>query len=141
MQQQEGDTRKDAFFINIRKLVALDMVWHNPKLILTEFLLTVSLGGALAMFSFSFFMRSPAHPLFALILSLVFLFIALNYVPLLLYAVHFIRHKKAELEVVFELAHKERYARKYQVQSLLLFIPLIVPILTIVQERQKRSHP
>jgi uncharacterized membrane protein len=139
MQQQESDTSKDAPFINIRKLAALDIVWHGPKLILAEFLLTVGLGGALAVFSLSFFIRTSTHPLFALILSLVFLWVALNYVPLLLYALHFARHKNAELEVAFELAHKERYARKYQLQSLLLFVPFVVPILTIVQEWQKHS--
>jgi hypothetical protein len=58
-------------------------------------------------------------------------------IRLLLYALHSARHKNAEAEVAFELAHKERYARKYQVQSLLLFVPLVVPIQAIVQERQK----
>ncbi len=139
MQQQESDVTKDAYFINIGKLAALDIVWHGPKLILAEFLLAVGLGGVLAAFSFAFFLRSPDHPLFALILSLIFLLFALNYVPLLLYALSFVRHKNAEIEVAFELAHKERYARKYQLQSFLLFVPFVVPILAIVQEWQKRS--
>jgi hypothetical protein len=137
MQQQESDTSKDASFINIRKLAALDIVWHGPKLILAEFLLTVGLGGALAGFNLFFFIRTSTHPPFALILSLVFFGVALNYVPLLLYALHFARHKNVELEVAFELAHKERYARKYQLQSLLLFVPFVVLILAIVQEWQK----
>lgn len=139
MQQHEDDTIKDAPFINIRKLAALDIVFHGPKLILVEFALTVGLSGSLGAFSLSFFLRSSGHPLFALILSLVFLWIALNYVPLLLYAISFVRHKNAELEVAFELAHKERYARKYMLQSLLLVVPLVVPILAIVQEWQRRS--
>jgi uncharacterized membrane protein len=139
MQQQEIDTGKDRPFINIRKLAALDIIWHGSKLILAEFLLTVGLGGALAVLSLSFFIRTSAHPLFTLILSLVFLGVALNYVPLLLYALHFAKHQNAELEVAIELAHKERYARKYQLQSLLLFVPFVVSILTIVQEWQKRS--
>ncbi|HEY7417073.1 MAG TPA: hypothetical protein VH593_17940, partial [Ktedonobacteraceae bacterium] len=133
MQQQESDTSKDGPFISIRKLAALDIVWHGYKLILAEFLLTVGLSSILAVFSFSFFIRTSTHPLFALILSLVFLWVALNYVPLLLYALHFASHKTAELEVAFELAHKERYIQKYQLQSLLLFVPLVIPILAIVQ--------
>ena len=137
MQQQESNTSKDALFINIRKLVALDIVWHGLKMIMAEFLLTVGLSGVLAVFSLSYFMRTSPHPLFALILSLVFLGVALNYVPLVLYVFHFARHKNAELEVAFELAHKERYARKYQLQSFLLFVPLVVPILAIIQEWQK----
>jgi uncharacterized membrane protein len=117
----------------------LDIVFHGPTLILVEFGLAVGLGIILAVFSLSYFIRSSAHPLFALILGLIFLGIALNYVPLLLYAFYFARHKNAELEVAFELAHKERYARKYQLQSLLLFIPFVVPILAIVQEWQRNS--
>jgi hypothetical protein len=115
------------------------IVWHGSKLILAEFLLTVGLGGALAVVSLSFFIRTSAHPLFALILSLVFLEVALNYVPLLLYALHFARHKNVELQVTLELAHKERYARKYQLQSLLLFVPFVVSILAIAQEWLKHS--
>lgn len=139
MEQQENDTSKEAAFINIRKLAALDTVFHGPTLILIEFALAVGLGILLAAFSLSYFIRSSAHSLFALILGLVFLGIALNYVPLLLYTLHFARHKNAELEVAFELAHKERYARKYQLQSLLLFIPFFVSILAIVQGWQRHS--
>jgi hypothetical protein len=139
MQQQEGDRIKDEPFINIRKLVALDIVFHGPKLILAEFALVVGLCGALGAWSLFSFFHSPDHPLFTVILGLVLSWIALNYVPLLLYALSFMRHKNAELEVVVELAHKERYARKYMAQSLLLAVPFVVPILAIVQEWQKHS--
>ena len=139
MLQQEDDTVKDEAFINIRKLAALDIVFHGPKLILAEFVLTVGLSGALGVFCLSFFFRSPDHPLLAIILGVVLLWITVNYVPLLIYAIGFVRHKNAESEVAFELAHKERYARKYMLQSLLLAVPLVVPILAVVQERRKRS--
>ena len=141
MQQQENDARKEVALINIRKLAALDIVFHGPVLILVEFGLAVGLGVLLAAFSLSSFIRFSDHPLFALILGLVFLGIALNYVPLLLYALRFAWRKNAELEVAFELAHRERYARKYQLQSLLLFIPFVVSILAVVQELQRRSLP
>ena len=141
MQQQENDASKEAAFINVRKLAALDIVFHSLTLILVEFGLAVGLGVLLAAFSLSSFIRSSAHPLFALILGLVFLGVALNYVPLLLYALRFAWRKNAEREVAFELAHKERYARKYQLQSLLLFIPFVVSILAVVQEWQRRSLP
>jgi ABC-type Fe3+-siderophore transport system permease subunit len=136
MQQQEDNPIKDPTFINIKKLAALDVVFHGPKVILTEFGLTVGLCSLLMAFSLSFFIRSSSHPLFSLLLSLVFLGIALNYVPLLLYGLHFVRHKNAEPEVEFELAHKERYARKYQLQSFLLFIPFVVSILALVQKQR-----
>jgi ABC-type Fe3+-siderophore transport system permease subunit len=140
MQQQEDNPSKDPTFINIKKLAALDVVFHGPKVILTEFGLTVGLCSLLMAFSLSFFIRSSSHPLFSLLLSLIFLGIALNYVPLLLYGLHFVRYKNAGLEVEFELAHKERYARKYQLQSFLLFIPFVVSILALVQKQQKHGH-
>jgi hypothetical protein len=58
---------------------------------------------------------------------------------LLLYAISFVRHKNAEIEVAAEIAHKEKYVRKYAIQSLLLLVPLAILILAIIQEWQKRS--
>ena len=139
MQSQESDTGKERLFISIRKLAALDIVWHSVRLILIEFLLTVGVGGVLTVFSLSYFLRTAEHPLFALLLSVVFLGVTLNYVPLLLYSIHFARHKNAERAVALELAHKDQYARKYQVQSLLLFVPFFVAILAVAQEWQKRT--
>ena len=60
--------------------------------------------------------------------------------PLLLYAIKMMRRKSAELEVAFELEHKDVYARKYTFQSALILLPLVVPILAIVQEIQQRSR-
>ncbi|HJT56183.1 MAG TPA: hypothetical protein VJ761_06800 [Ktedonobacteraceae bacterium] len=42
--------------------------------------------------------------------------------------------------MAFELAHKDRYARKYTLQSFLLVVPLAVPILALYQEWQRRSR-
>jgi len=139
MQQQESNTRKDPFFLNVRKLAALDIVFHGPRKILIEFLFTVGLGCVLTILSLSYFVRTHPHPFFALILSLIFLGIALNYLPLLFYTLRFIRHKNARSAVEPELAHKEQYARKYQIQSFLLFIPFVVFALAIIQERAKHS--
>jgi hypothetical protein len=139
MRSQEQPTTKGETFINIRKLAALDIVFHGPRKILAEFALAVGVCVILAIFSFSYFFRTPDHPLFAAILGLFFSWIALNYMPLLLYAIQIVRRKSAQQEVAFELEHKDTYARKYTIQSLLLLLPLIVPILAIVQEIQKRT--
>lgn len=130
---------QDTLFISIKKLVALDIVWHSPKLILTEFLLTVGLTSALAIVNLSFFIRTSTHPLFVLALSVIFFGIALNYLPMVLYALLFARHKNAELEVAVELANKEHYARKYQLQSFLLFVPFAVLILAVIQVGAKKT--
>lgn len=124
------------YFIIIKKLVALDIVWHGYRLILTEFLLTVGVSAALAIFSLSFFIRTAPHPFFALLFGLVFVYVTLNYIPLLLYAIYFNKYKTAADETTLERSNQRVYARKYQLQSLLLFVPLVVPILAIVQARQ-----
>jgi hypothetical protein len=135
MQQQENGPMKDQPFITIRKLAALDMVFHGPRLILAEFALAVGLGGGLGIWMLFFYFHAANHPLISLVVGLFFLCCGVNYVPLFFYAVNIMRHQSAKTEVAFELAHKEKYARIYSLRSLLLFVPLMVLILTIVQER------
>lgn len=135
MQQQEHDFIKEEAFINIRKLVALDIVFHGPHFILAEFGLGVFFCTALGLMSL---ILGHLQLSFPTIMGCFLLWIALNYVPLLLYAISIVKQKSAQQEVAFELAHKDRYARKYTLQSFLLFVPLVVPALAIYQEWQKR---
>lgn len=128
-------------FINVRKLAALDIVFHGPKFILIEFTLGVFGCAVLGLFSTYFgFFHSPNHSLFAVIIGCFLLWIALNYVPLLIYAISIVSHKSAHQEVAYELAHKDKYAGKYMLQSIILLLPLAVPALAMYQELQKRSH-
>ncbi len=137
MQQQENDRVQQETFINIRKLAALDIVFHGPRLILAEFALAVVICGGFGAFSLFAYFRNPAHSLFVAVLGFFLTWIALNYLPLLLYAIGIVRGKSAECEVAFELEHKDFYARKYTLQSLLLILPLVVPVLAIFQEVQR----
>ncbi len=134
--------KPDSAIIQIRKLAALDIVFHGPKFILIEFALGVFGCAALGLFSLYFgLFHGPNYSLFAVILGCYLLSIALNYVPLLLYAISIARHNSAQREVAYELEHKDRYAGKYLLQSALLLVPLAVPALAIYQELQKRSQP
>ena len=127
--------------INIRKLAALDIVFHGPKFILIEFALGVLGCAALGLFSMYFgLFHSPNHSLFAVVMGCFLLGIALNYVPLLLYAISIVKQKSAKQEVAYELEHRDKYAGKYLGQSTLLLIPLAVPALAFYQELQKRTH-
>ena len=133
---------KRGTIINIRKLVALDIVYHGYRFILAEFALAVLISGGIGIFILSAYIRNPDHPLSGFIIGLVLIWIALNYVPLLVYAISIARHKSAQQEVAYELEHKEVY--RYTFQSIiLLLLPLIVPIAALVQEIQKhtRVHP
>ena len=140
MRQQENDGIKQELFINIRKLAALDIVFHGSRLILAEFALGVVFCGGLGIFSLFAFFRNPSHPAFMVIIGFFLSWLALNYVPLLLYTISIVRGKSAEREVAFELEHKDVYARRYTLQSLLLVLPLVVPLLALFQEVQKRSR-
>lgn len=140
MQHQENHSIKQETFINIRKLAALDIVFHGARLILAEFIVTVVLGAVFGVLSFFDFFHNPDHPLINVMMGFILSWIAINYVPLLVYTIGIIKNKSAEREVAYELEHKNFYARKYTLQSLLLVLPLVVPVLAISQELQQRSH-
>jgi hypothetical protein len=137
MARQEENTMKKETFINVRKLAALDIVFHGPRLILAEFAFGMVLCAALGLWSFF----SPIHSLFMIIIGCFLLWVALNYVPLLLYAISIVRRKSAQQEVAFELAHKDTYARKYTLQTtIFLLVPLVLPLLAAYQEVHHRSR-
>ena len=138
--QSDAAAQHESAIINIRKLAALDMVFHRPKLILAEFAFGVFVGAALAFgIAAPGFFAGHWNPL-QILVSGYLLCIALNYVPLLLYAISIARRGSAREEVASELAQKERYARKYTAQSFLLLLPLVVPILALYQEWQQRAR-
>jgi len=139
MPQQEENTVKSETFINVRKLAALDIVFHGSRLILIEFALGMVVCAALGLWSFSFL--SPIHSTFMIIIGCFFLWVALNYLLLLLYAISIVRRKSAQQEVAFELAHKDTYARKYTLQTtMFLLVPLVLPLLAVYQEMHHRSR-
>lgn len=138
--QSDAVVHNDPAIINIRKLAALDIAFHGPKLILGEFAFGVILPASLGVLSVRAGFSGAHVNLWYSLLGCCLLCIALNYLPLLLYAISIARRGSAQEEVAFELAQKERYARKYSVQSLLLVLPLVVPILAIYQERQKQGQ-
>ncbi len=135
----EAAVHHDTALINIRKLAALDIALHGPVVILGEVCLTVFGSAALGSWLVykGFFVERLS--LWQNLLGYYELFIALNYVPLLLYAIKIVRRRSAQEEVAFELDHRAYYGRKYTLQSLLVALPLVVPILAIYQEWQKRG--
>jgi hypothetical protein len=135
MSQQEAGIIKRERFINVRKAAALDIALHGSGFILAEFGLGVPLLAAISAFMF---FRSD-HSLFTIAQGCFFLWLTLNYVPLLLYAISIVRQKSAYQEVAFELEHKDSYLLKYTLQlALFLFIPFALLALAIYQEWQKR---
>ena len=135
------NAHNDPAIINIRKLAALDIVFHGPKLILAEFAFGVFFTGALGLvLTYAGFVTGHFRVPWVALLGCYLLALAINYLPLFIYTIKIVRGKSAQAEVASELAQKERYARKYTVQSLLLLLPLVVPMLAISQEQQKRAQ-
>ncbi|HEX6482824.1 MAG TPA: hypothetical protein VF043_28610 [Ktedonobacteraceae bacterium] len=138
--QPENNRIKEERFINIRKLAALDIVFHGSRFILAEFMVAVVVPGALGTVSFVAFFRNPQHPFAQLVVGCVLLWIAINYVPMLLYTINIIRGRSAEREVALELGHQDNYRRKYTVQALFLVLPLVIPALAIMQEVKRHAR-
>jgi len=133
MAQQEENIMKSGSVINVRKLAALDIVFHGPRLILAEFTLGTVLCAILGLWSF----LSPIYSPFMIIIGSFFLWVALNYV-LLLFAKSIVKRTSAHQEMAFELAHEATSARKYALQTTTLL--LVLPQLAMYQEVHHRSH-
>lgn len=118
--------------INPRKLAAIDIVFLGSKLIVAEFaagvLLCVALGA---------FVLLRAHSFWQIALGLYLISLGINYVPMLAYAAAITRGQSARAEMGDELTDKRRAMAKYRRESILLLVPLLVPILALSHERSK----
>ena len=141
MDNQQQQVSRRVTLMNIRKLAALDIAFHGPRLILAEFALAIIICGTLGALSLSFFFRTSDHPLFAGMIGLALSWIALNYIPLFLHALSLVKRQSAKLEVASELEDRKLITRRHGFQSMiLLLLPLVVPVLALVQEIQRRRR-
>jgi hypothetical protein len=115
-----------------RKLVAIDIVFLGSKFMLAAFAGGVLLCVALGTFALA---RGQSFGQFALGLYLISL--GINYVPMLIYAVLITRAESARTEVGDELNDKRRAMARYRRKSLLLLVPLLVPIVALSQKRRR----
>jgi len=116
---------KEGTFINIRKLAALDIALHGQLPITIEFIFGVFGIATIGILTLSG----------NLILGVYLMFTAFNYVPILIYS--FLIGKNAKKEARVEMSNPKRYVPKYNFQQLIIFIPLAIVILSILQEFQK----
>jgi uncharacterized protein len=122
--------------IDFRKLAAVDIAFLGSRLILAEF--SVGVFGSLALGVFTL-LRSRSVG--GIALGSYLLCIGINYVPLLLYAIRLVRLDSARYEIAEEIADKRGMFRKYRRQSLLLLVPLAVPILSAARELKRNPLP
>ncbi|HJZ65079.1 MAG TPA: hypothetical protein VKD70_12215 [Candidatus Acidoferrum sp.] len=109
--------------INPRKLAAIDIIFLGPKFIIIEFA-----GGVILCASLGIFVLLRSHSVMTLALGLYLISLGINYVPMLIYAVTITKNDNAWAEIGDELNDKRRAMAKYRRQSILLLVPLLVPI-------------
>jgi hypothetical protein len=115
--------------INIRKLVALDILLHGRPFILIEYGLGILLGFGLGLASQQI-ATGLAGSYVSLVLGFYLALIGVNYLPLLVYAVIISRKNSAQNEAESELQNKSKYNR----QQFLIFVPLLVLLVVVKQE-------
>ena len=109
------------------------MALHGPRLILIEFAVGVIGCAVLGGYSVALGVRLLAHGLtWQLFLGIALLWVALNYVPLLLHAIDIVRCGSARQEAAYELAHPE-IMRRYTVLQLWLLVPFAMVIMALAQ--------
>ena len=124
-----------SHLIDIRKLVALDILLHGRPFILIEF----GLGTALLFgLGFQQIVVGLAVSYVSLVVGFYLLFTGVNYLPLLVYAIIISKKNSAENEAESELQNKSKYNR----QQFLVFVPLLIFLVGTKQEldRRKQAH-
>lgn len=116
--------------IDIRRLAAVDVAFLGSRLILTEF--SIGVFGSIGL---GILTLVRTHSVAGTLLGVYLLCIGANYTPMLLHAMSLVRHSTAHREIGDEVPEKHRMFRKYRRQSLLLLVPLAVPVLAIIQRR------
>ena len=116
--------------IDIRRLAAVDIAFLGSRFILAEFSL-----GVIGSIGLGVLTLVRTHSLGGTVFGAYLLCVGINYVPLLLHAISLVRDGTANQEIADELPEKRRMFRKYRRQSLFLLVPLVMPILSIIQWR------
>jgi len=116
--------------IQLRKLVAVELFYLGPKVIIAEYAIAVAARLLVAVLS----LRAGLHVTHArwqIVLGLYLLFIALTYAVLTAYAIAMARRGNCRDEIADELELEDTtmaILRKYRKQSLWLLVPLVAPV-------------
>ncbi len=121
--------------IDLRKLAAMDIALLGRSVIVAEFAGGVALSAALGLF-----VLFRQHSFWQIVLGVYLISLGINYLPMFAYAIAIPTRERAREEIAEELADKRRAISKYRRQSLLLLIPLLVPILAFAARQRPGSH-
>jgi hypothetical protein len=120
--------------IQVRKLVAVELTFLGPKIVIGEYAIAVIVGlivGVLSLHAGLF----RTHALWQMLLGIYLMFIVLTYSVLLGLAVMMARRSDFRQEIADELDDTQATFRKYRRQSLWILVPLAVPLAAVRQHR------
>jgi hypothetical protein len=123
-----------AKLIRVRKLAAVDMAWLGPRVIVAEYGIGIVLPLALGALTLRNSLSSASPSMWQILLGIWLVGIAANYIPLFLYAVSIARGGTAKVEGEPELPN----ARRYGLQQTIILVPLLVVLVTLIQEQSER---
>jgi hypothetical protein len=122
--------------ISIRKLAAVDIIGLGSRIIIGEFAV-----GAVAPLSLGVWTLVRSSSIGGRLFGAYLVALAINYVPLLFYAIQITRRNSASTEIADESPERSGLFRKYRRVSLLLLLPAVVPLLAIIESwRQSQVH-
>jgi len=111
---------------DIRKLAAIDVAFLGFNVAVAEYACGVLLSIALGIFVL---LRS--HMVGQTVLGVYFLCLGINYVPMFAHTISIGDRERARMELGDELLDKRAAMAKFRRLSLLLLVPMVVPILAI----------
>ena len=116
--------------LTFRKLAAIDIVFLGFKLVLAEYAFGVLFSLALGAF-----VLVRSHSVWQIMLGVYLICLGINYIPMFAYTVSIANRQNAQAEMADELGDKPKAMSKYRGVSLLLLVPLLVPILVVIGEQ------
>ena len=126
----------ESVALDVRKLAALDMAVHGKPFIVVEF--GVGVLGCLVLGALSVTAGIRSGATWELLLGVALLWIALNYIPLLIHALDLARRGTARQEAANEIDYPE-LIRRYTFRQLWILVPLAVVIMEIAQRARSRA--
>jgi len=111
-----------------RKLAAIDIVFLGFWLVVGEYAFGVLFSIALGIFVL---LRS--HSIWQVAMGLYLICLGINYLPMLGYALSIANKQNALAELGDEMIEERRAMSRYRRISLLLLVPMVLPVLTITR--------
>jgi hypothetical protein len=121
--------------VNLRRLPAIDITFLGYKFVLAEYAIGVFFSAALGLF-----VLLRGHSFWQICLGIYLICPGTNYMPMLAYTVSLANKDGARAKLGDELTDKAGAMAKYRRQSLLLLVPIVVPILALTHRRAIGSH-